>query len=282
MRLGDPIAEYGAAIARELRFDARLARRVRAEAEDHLQEWLAESGGAASEDAQREAIGAFGDPRELALAFVPLALQSLARRAAVLLALAVIGIFAAMDARVAWYGWMQWPPGEQLRAANTIAVPADRLAFATAFILALMALVYTMTRRAPARLHAAFGHEIRRCIALGAMAVVAPVRGDRHRSGPDRHSFCRIGCGCIGARSGVVADPGSKHGHVLRGLCLGKPSPSVAGATACRRGLGVPNSSPPPSSPPAPSHPVSRLHSPAPIAASRRGRRNHAWRRDRV
>ena len=173
MRLGDPIAEYGAAIARELRFDASLARRVRAEAEDHLLEALAGSGEAPSRAAQLEAIRAFGDPSELARAFVPLALQSLARRAAVLLALAVIGIFAAMVARVAWYGWMQWPPGEQLRAANTIGVPADRLAFAIAFILALMALIYTMTRRAPPRLHAAYGHEIRRCIAMGAMAVLA-------------------------------------------------------------------------------------------------------------
>ena len=173
MRPGDLIADYGADIAHELRFDARLARRVRAEAEDHLQEWLAESGDAASDDAQREAIRAFGDPRELARAFVPSALQSLARRAAVLLALAVIGIFAAMVARVAWYGWMQWPPGDGLRAANAIGLPVVRLTFVMAFILALTALAYTMTRRAPARLHAAFGHEIRRGLALGAIAVLA-------------------------------------------------------------------------------------------------------------
>ena len=68
---------------------------------------------------------------------------------------------------------MQRPPGEQLRAANTIGVPADRLAFATAFILALVALIYAMTRRAPPRLHAGYGHEIRRGLALGAMAVLA-------------------------------------------------------------------------------------------------------------
>jgi hypothetical protein len=173
MRPGDLIADYGAVIAHELRFDARLARRVRAEAEDHLREWLAESGDAALGDAQQEAIRAFGDPRELARAFVPSALQSLARRAAVLLALAVIGIFAARVARVAWYGWMQWPAGDELRAANAIALPVVRLTFVMAFILALMALTYAMTRRAPARLHAAFGREIRRGLALGAIAVLA-------------------------------------------------------------------------------------------------------------
>ena len=173
MQPADPIADYGAAIARELCFDAKLARRVRAEVEDHLQEWLAASGDAGSHEAQESAIRAFGHPSELARAFVPGALASLARRAAALVALAVIGIFVVMDARVVWYGWMQWHPGEQLRATNAIALPADRLAFVLAFILSLAALLYAMTRRAPTRSHASFGREIRRCIRLGAATLAA-------------------------------------------------------------------------------------------------------------
>ena len=232
MRPGDLIADYGAVIAHELRFDAKLARRVRAEAEDHLQEWLAESGDAASGDVQREAIRAFGDPRELARAFVPSALQSLARRAAVLMALAVIGIFAAMVARVAWYGWMQWPPGDGLRAANAIALPAVRLAFAMASILALTALIYAMTRRAPAGAPRCLRPRDQARPRAGRHRGPCPVCGDRHGSDPDRHSLCRIGCGCIGAGSGVIAGRGSSTGYGLCGLCPGKPSPFVTGAAA--------------------------------------------------
>jgi hypothetical protein len=173
VHLPDEIAEFGVAIAHELRFDAQLARRVRAEAEDHLLEALAGRDGPCSVEAQREAIRAFGNAHELARAFVPGALQSLARRASVLTALAVIGVFAAMDARVAWYGWMQWQPGDHLRAANAVALPADHLAFAIAFVLSLAALAYAMTRRAPARLNPAFGRQIRRCMALGAMTLAA-------------------------------------------------------------------------------------------------------------
>jgi hypothetical protein len=173
MRPGDPIAEYGAAIARELRFDAGLARRVRAEAEDHLLEALGRSGESGSRAAELEAIRAFGNPHELACAFAPGALQSLARRAAVVMALAVMVSFAAMVARSAWYGWMLWQANDQLRAASAIGVPADRVAFAISFVFALIALIYTMTRRAPPCLHADFGREIRRGIALGAIAVIA-------------------------------------------------------------------------------------------------------------
>ena len=173
MRPPDAIAEFGAAIAHELRFDARLARRVRAEAEDHLLETLAGCDAACPAEAQREAIRAFGDVRELARAFVPGALQSLARRASVLTALAVIGVFAAMNARVVWYGWMRWQAGDHLRAASAIALPADHLAFATAFVLALAALAYTMTRRAPVRLDAGFGRQIERCMRLGTTTLAA-------------------------------------------------------------------------------------------------------------
>lgn len=173
MRPHDAVTEFGATIARELCFDPRLARRVRAEAEDHLLAALGRSADPPSRAAQLEAIRAFGDPQDLARAFMPGAVQALARRAAVLMALAVIGIFAAMRARSAWYGLMHSQVSDQLRTASTIGVPADRLAFAMAFVFALAALVYAMTRRPPPRLHAAFGREIGRCVALCAIAILS-------------------------------------------------------------------------------------------------------------
>jgi hypothetical protein len=168
-----PVADFSADIARQLRFDPQLARRVRAEVEDHLSEAMAARGEAACADAQRQAIAAFGDAHEIARAFMPSALQSLSRRTAVLTALAVIGIFLVMLARFAWFRWVGWPVGETARAAGAIGLPVDRLAFAIAFGFALAALIYAMTRRAPPNLHAGFGREIRRAIALGAIAVLA-------------------------------------------------------------------------------------------------------------
>src|SRR5262249_42588783 len=151
MRPPGPIADYGADVARELRFDPQLARRVRAEVEDHLLDALAERGGADSVDAQQEAIRAFGAASEIARAFVPSALQSLARRTAVLTALAVIGVFIVMYARVAWYLWVAWPAGDEARAAGQIGLPIDRVAFALAFLAALAALASMIARPAPAR-----------------------------------------------------------------------------------------------------------------------------------
>jgi hypothetical protein len=131
MQPADPIGEYGAAIARELSFDARLARRARG-GRGSSAGALAASDSPTSREAREGTVAAFGDACELARAFVPDALQSLARRTTVLLALAVIGIFTAMNGRVAWYAW----------------------------------------RRAPPRHHAAYGHEIRRCIGLSAMTLI--------------------------------------------------------------------------------------------------------------
>ena len=174
MSLPAPIADYCADVARNLRFDPQLACRVRAEVEDHLLEALDAQGETASVDAQREAIRAFGDADAIARAFVPDALQSLARRTAVLTALAVIGVFVAMDARVAWNMWIAQPVmGEQTRAAAAIGIPIDRAAFALAFVAALAALALMIARRAPLRVDAAFGLRITRCIRLAVTAVLA-------------------------------------------------------------------------------------------------------------
>jgi hypothetical protein len=168
-----PIADFCADVAQQLRFDPQLACRVRAEVEDHLCEALEEHGEATSLDAQREAIRSFGDASEIARAFVPSALQSLARRTAVCTALAVIVVFVAMDARIAWNAWVASPMGEQTHAAAAIGIPIDRAAFALAFLTALAALVLMMARRAPVRFDAAFGYRIRRCTRLATVAVLA-------------------------------------------------------------------------------------------------------------
>jgi hypothetical protein len=172
VRPRDPITEFGSAVARELSFDPRLARRLRAEVEDHLHEAVA-CADPHGENRLAEVMYAFGDPQAFARQFLATALLSLARRAAAVTALAVVGMFGAMETRAAWYGWVHWPVSDHVRAANAIGHPVDRFAFALAAAFALSALTYVITRRAPARFHATFGWEIGFCIKLNAAVALA-------------------------------------------------------------------------------------------------------------
>jgi hypothetical protein len=167
----DPIADFGDAVARELSFDPPLARRLRVEVEDHLHEAFADR--TSSETALPDGVHAFGDPRAFARQFLAMALLSLARRAAAVTALAVVGMFGAMEARAVWYGWVNWPVSERLAAANTVGHPVDRFAFALAAAFALSGLVYVVTRRAPAPFRAPFGREIESCVKLNAAVAFA-------------------------------------------------------------------------------------------------------------
>jgi hypothetical protein len=169
----DPIADFGDAVARELSFDPRLARRLRAEVEDHLHEAFADRATTNGETALPDVMHAFGDPRAFARQFLATALLSLARRAAAVTALAVVGTFGAMEARAVWYGWVNWPASERVAAANTVGHPIDRFAFALAAAFALSGLVYVVTRRAPARFRAPFGREIGSCVKLNAAVACA-------------------------------------------------------------------------------------------------------------
>src|SRR3974390_3462410 len=118
-------------------------------------------------------MSTFGDPQASARQFLATALLSLARRTAAVTALAVIGMFGAMEARAAWYGWVNWPASGHVRAANAILHPVDRFAFVLAAAFALSALAYVISRRAPARFHATFGWEIGFCIRLNAAVALA-------------------------------------------------------------------------------------------------------------
>jgi hypothetical protein len=175
MRPHEPIADFGSAVARELSFDPHLARRLRAEVEDHLQEAAAAHAMFGSQDPEREAIRAFGDPREIASQFLAASLLSFARRATAVAAVAVVGAYGAMEARAAWYGWVNWPVGERLRAASDIAHPIDRFAFMLACAFTLAAAAYAIARRAPARFQPSFGRETGHCIKLSAAIALVLV-----------------------------------------------------------------------------------------------------------
>jgi hypothetical protein len=173
VRPPEPITDFGSAVARELSFDPRLARRLRAEVEDHLHAAVADHVNPHGENRLAEVMCAFGDPKAFARQFLATALLSLARRASGVTALAVIGMFGAMEARAAWYGLVHWPVSDHVRAANAIGHPVDRFAFVLAAAFALSALAYVIARRAPARFHATFGWEIGLCIKLNAAVALA-------------------------------------------------------------------------------------------------------------
>ena len=167
-----PIANYLDALARELGFDPALSLRVRKEAEDHL--WQAAAGEPGPRlEAERRAVANFGDPRELAREYAASSLLGKTRRLGMLMVFALIGVFVAMRARVAWYGLVQWDVNDDLRVINAIAVPLDHYAFMIAFAAAVVACGYIVSRRPPAAFHRAYGRELNRCAVLCAAAATA-------------------------------------------------------------------------------------------------------------
>jgi hypothetical protein len=171
MRPRGPIADHLDALARALAFDPALARRVAKEAEDHLREAADAAGGDA--EAERCAVAAFGDARALARQYAATALTAQTRRIGSGTVLALAGIFAVMEARVAWYGLMQWGLADALKELNAVALPLDRDAFLLAAVFAIAAFIYLGSRRAPRELHPAYGRQLVRGVALCAAAACA-------------------------------------------------------------------------------------------------------------
>jgi hypothetical protein len=167
----DPIADYLDALARELSFDRALSRRVQAEVEDHLWEAAAARPGGPSPDNQRHVIAEFGDPGELATGYISASLLAQVRRAAGITLLAVIAIFVAMEARIAWYGLLDWKSNPHWLTIWGLWL--DRCAFALALVTALAGCFHAASRRAPPRFRKDYGRELDRCIALCAAAAAA-------------------------------------------------------------------------------------------------------------
>jgi hypothetical protein len=172
MRQPSPIADYLDALARELRFDPALSRRVRKEAEDHLEQAARAAGGPWPE-AERRAIANFGDPRELARQYAASSLLAQTRDVGTIMILALGGIYVAMKGRIAWYVLTQWELNEDLKTMNAIGILLDRYAFMLALGLAIIAWGYIGSRRAPAEFHQAYGKQLRRCVFLCAAAAGA-------------------------------------------------------------------------------------------------------------
>jgi hypothetical protein len=175
MREPEPIAEYLDAVSRAIAFDIALSRRVRKEVEDHLWESVSHASCADPIEAQRQAIANFGDAREIACQYAASSLLAQTRRVGIWAFIALVGIYAAMKGRGAWYGLMQWELTHHLKDVIATWHAIDLNAFRIALAIGIFALGYVASLRAPAGFHKTYRTQVKRCIVLCTAAAVALV-----------------------------------------------------------------------------------------------------------
>ena len=168
--------EFLDSIAAALSFDRALARRVRKEFEDHLQQAVA---GDRSEDhqaAERRAVARLGDPRTIAAELAVTALAQRAKRLAGGLVLTLLGVLLSMKGHGAWYAAMQWRiPDDMQPVAATIGTVA-RYTFLTAIFVGAASWAYGSRRRRPADyVHRKYCRTFYRFCLLSAAATAALV-----------------------------------------------------------------------------------------------------------
>jgi hypothetical protein len=171
-------AEYLDSLTEALSFDRSLARRVRSEFEDHLEEAIACDQSEDRVEAEQRAIAKCGDPRAIA---AELAVTSLARRSkrlAVGIVVAIVSVLLAMRGHVAWYAAMQWGIPENVQpVAMTLGMVA-RWAFGLAMFLGMTSWVYGSWRRSlSAYSHRAYFKHLHRFCLLSGVATAALVVG---------------------------------------------------------------------------------------------------------
>ncbi|KJC44043.1 hypothetical protein UP09_16310 [Bradyrhizobium sp. LTSP885] len=95
-------------------------------------------------EAERKAIELFGPAKTIAAQFAATSLLKRSRSVGPIVLLIVLGVFAAMKARVAWYAATGWTASEPARFQDigVIAYAFDRYAFYLALIAGLCAWVY--------------------------------------------------------------------------------------------------------------------------------------------
>jgi hypothetical protein len=168
------IAAYLDALAAALSFDPALARRVREEAADHLQQAIAADRSHDGLAAARRAIAAFGDPAAIAAQFAAIALARRIAKLRVALILVVAGIFVAMKGRVAWYALSGWSAGHDASPATRVIGAIDRYAFWSSVIIAAGAFAYLAVRPVAPIAHRGLRRQVRRVVLLG-IAATAPL-----------------------------------------------------------------------------------------------------------
>ncbi len=167
-------AEYLDSLTEALSFDRSLARRVRSEFEDHLEEAMACDQCEDRVEAERRAIAKCGDPRAIAAELAVTSLARRSRRLAVGIVVVLVSILLVMKGRIAWYAAMQWGiPDSVQPVAMTLGTVAHH-AFAVAMFLGMTSWVYGSWRRSPSIYsHRAYFKYLHRFCLLAGVATAA-------------------------------------------------------------------------------------------------------------
>ena len=165
------ISAYAASLAARLGFDRSLARCVRQEVEDHLQEAAAADSAGDRLGAQRRAIANFGDPRAIAAQFAMASLAGQARKIGPTIALIIAAVFVAMATRLAWYDLTQWAVCEATRPLGETVGWIDRAAFLFAALSGITAWVYIGRRQPPTAFDPSYHRQLRRFLLICTLAA---------------------------------------------------------------------------------------------------------------
>jgi len=160
-------------LSSRLDFDRALSQSVRREVEDHLWEAVAADPADDRREAERRAVAGFGDPRVIAAQFAVLSLAKQARRVGVAAVLMIAAVFVAMKARLTWYGVMESPTVDPMRALGEIVVSIDRWAFWLSFLAGIVCWRYVEHLRVPATFTAEYRVSLRRFAFLSSAATAA-------------------------------------------------------------------------------------------------------------
>jgi len=168
------ISLYLEALSGSLRFDPALARRVRREVEDHLQQAVAADLAHRGAAAERRAIIAFGDAQIIAGQFAAIWIAGQMKRFGIALVLVIASVFVAMKGRVAWYAAMGGGAGHDASAMATIVASIDRYAFWLSVIIGAGSFAYLVSRPLPAPAGARYRKQLR-CVLVSGAAAIAPL-----------------------------------------------------------------------------------------------------------
>src|SRR5215469_10205161 len=147
------IDEYLDTVAAALGRDRHLARRIRHELGDHLQEALTADPSPDREAAARRAIARCGDANMIAAQLAVAALSRRSQHLAFAVVLALLGVLLSMKGRLAWYAAMHWKMADEMTSAAATLGWITRFAFWAAIFAGAIAWVYggyRVSRDAPA------------------------------------------------------------------------------------------------------------------------------------
>ena len=165
------ISAYAESLAASLSFDRSLARRVRQEIEDHLQEVVAADAASDPLDAQRRAIANFGDPRVIAAQFAIASLGGQTRKVGATIVLVIAGVFLAMATRLTWYDLTQWAVCEATRPLGETLGLIDRAAFCFAVLSGCAGWACVGRGRTPIAFDPSYHRRLRRFLLLCTLAA---------------------------------------------------------------------------------------------------------------